>query len=832
MYPLDRPTLHPPINPTVRQTTRWLSALVLLPVLLVSAAGRAGSQTSRNATLLSSMNIYSQYTGVWGYVHPDGREYAALGTRTGTSIVRLTVPTAPAEVAFIPGPTAGTRDIRQYRTYLYIVANFATGGTPGIQVVNMADPDHPLLVNTYTATLGQAEYVNVDSTRALLFASEADEFTGPGGVRIFSLADPANPVQLGAYGPAYRIHDFHGAGNVGYACAIDNGMVDVLDITNPAAPVRIASFATPQGNPHSSWTTSDGRYLLVTDEDFAFGIHGRPCVFDVQNPAQAKLVYEYRDLPASTSHIPSISGNTAAVSYYTAGVRLWDLSVPTQPVEFGFYDTWGGDDFLLAGNYQASIYLPSGIVLAADDATGLYLAQPERNYGIVRGIVRSASNGMKPLGDVTVRVAPFGPATLTGPDGAFALAPGPGTVTIQTDKYGYAVQSAAVTVAIGSDQQLNFVVSTLSTGSIKGTVRRASDASLFAGVDVTIPGTPFATVTNSKGAYTFSKVAIGSINVSAEYVGFVPISTPLNLGANQRASVDFSLSPAPFYDDADTDRGWTFGAPGDDATQGQWVRAVPIGTMNGSEQAQPATDHTPGAGTFCFVTGNNSSVATVSSVNGGKTTLTSPVLNLSGVTDPRIVFWRWYYHNHSVGGAVALSQPFVTEISNDAGTTWTTVSAVQRSIGAWERIEIRVTDFFASPGNVRVRFTAQNRVGGIAEAALDDFEYYFGTSGALVSLAPSRTEAGASAQPIVSAVRVGNAVAFNLKLDRATNLVARVIDVQGRLVADLYRGQVLAGPQQIHWYGQTVNGRAGAGIYFLQLETSAGLANKKFAWVR
>ena len=220
---------------------RCTTAFVLFVGLLLGQAGLTNAQTSRNATLLANVDAYSGYSGVWGYVHPDGREYAAIGTKTGTSILSLATPSAPVEVAFIPGASAGTRDIRQYLTYLYIVANFSSG-TPGIQVVSMADPDHPALVNTYTATLGTAEYVNVDATRALLFTSESDEFTGAGGVRIFSLADPVNLVQLGSYTPSYRIHDFHGAGNVGYACAIDNGMVDVLDITNPAAPTRIASF--------------------------------------------------------------------------------------------------------------------------------------------------------------------------------------------------------------------------------------------------------------------------------------------------------------------------------------------------------------------------------------------------------------------------------------------------------------------------------------------------------------------------------------------------------------------------------------------------------------
>ena len=40
-----------------------------------------------------------------------------------------------------------------------------------------------------------------------------------------------------------------------------------------------------------------------------------------------------------------------------------------------------------------------------------------------------------------------------------------------------------------------------------------------------------------------------------------------------------------FADDFALDRGWTVGAPGDDATTGIWIRAAPVGTG-----AQPGTD--------------------------------------------------------------------------------------------------------------------------------------------------------------------------------------------------------------------------------------------------
>jgi hypothetical protein len=217
-------------------------------------------------------------------------------------------------------------------------------------------------------------------------------------------------------------------------------------------------------------------------------------------------------------------------------------------------------------------------------------------------------------------------------------------------------------------------------------------------------------------------------------------------------------------------------------------------------------------------------------VNGGKTTLTSPVLNLAAVVDPRIVFWRYYYNNHPIGGELAIMQPFITEISNDGGTSWTTVSQTQRNIGAWERIEIRVTDFFLSPGNVRVRFIAQNRVGGITEALIDDFEYYPGSGTAMV-LAPAPSD-HARLGAILSERRMDGMIAFRVKVDRETNLTARVFDVRGRAVATIFRGTVAPGTHELRWNGKGARGDVGTGVYFLRVDAGGTTQARKVVWTR
>ncbi|MBK7380049.1 MAG: hypothetical protein IPJ03_13740 [Ignavibacteriales bacterium] len=47
-----------------------------------------------NVELLSHFNPYpsSGYNDIWGYVDPNGNEYALLGVGTGTSIINVTDP--------------------------------------------------------------------------------------------------------------------------------------------------------------------------------------------------------------------------------------------------------------------------------------------------------------------------------------------------------------------------------------------------------------------------------------------------------------------------------------------------------------------------------------------------------------------------------------------------------------------------------------------------------------------------------------------------------------------------------------------------------------------
>jgi hypothetical protein len=175
----------------------------------------------------------------------------------------------------------------------------------------------------------------------------------------------------------------------------------------------------------------------------------------------------------------------------------------------------------------------------------------------------------------------------------------------------------------------------------------------------------------------------------------------------------------PFEDAMETDQGWTVGDSGDTATTGIWTRNIPQATA-----AQPGSDHTPDPGVMCWVTDYRAGGSIGDyDVDGGKTTVKTPLLDLSAYSDAAISYWRWYSNDE---GSAPNADTFRVDISSNAGGTWINAETVGPSgpetSGGWYYHQFNVADFVPLTDQIQLRFIAEDAgAGSIIEAAVDDF---------------------------------------------------------------------------------------------------------------
>ena len=200
-------------------------AFAALACLAAAPAASAAPPVSKNVTLQARLANYPGYSACTAYVHPDGREYAVVGTSGGTSIVNVTNPSASYEVAFIPGLTSQWREMKSYRQWVYITTE-ATGG--GIQIVRMTDPENPVLVKVWAGSFNRAHTLAVDTTRALLVANGTRFNNIANGMRVLSIDDPENPVEIGVYANDY-VHDSWVRNDTLYAHCISSDVTPIPD---------------------------------------------------------------------------------------------------------------------------------------------------------------------------------------------------------------------------------------------------------------------------------------------------------------------------------------------------------------------------------------------------------------------------------------------------------------------------------------------------------------------------------------------------------------------------------------------------------------------------
>ena len=235
------------------------------------------AQDYLNVSLLHQVDRgETRYSGSWSYVDDIGTEYALLGGHSGTAIYMLA--DSVVEVGFIPGPNTNWREVTTLGDKAYVVTD-VQDDNHGLQVIDLSTlPDTPTLLTTYTTTFDKGHIIQRDIYSEAPYVYVMGTST-TGGVHILDVSTPEIPLEVGLYNPGYYIHDSHIKGDLMFACAFHEGVIDIVDISDKTNPIPITQIEDIGSKTHSCWTTEDNNYLIVCDE-----LDGLPAViYNIEN---------------------------------------------------------------------------------------------------------------------------------------------------------------------------------------------------------------------------------------------------------------------------------------------------------------------------------------------------------------------------------------------------------------------------------------------------------------------------------------------------------------------------------------------------------------------
>lgn len=376
-----------------------MSFTCLRIVLFLSACSiAANAQNSHPRLQLIGHLPYdsASLAGCLGYIDSAGVEYALVGASTGLSIVDLSDPTQPVERFYVPMPPNNWRELRAWNGFLY-VGTEASGA--GIFIVDLrALPDTIVWKqwfgdDAYADQVQRSHTIQTADGYLYIFGSG-----GPsnGGALICSLDDPWNPRIEGLYAANY-VHDGHIRGDTLWASEIYAGQFAVIDISDRASPLVMATRETPARFNHNSELSPDGRTLFTTDEV----LNAPLASFDVTQIDDIPLLDLYYPSiePSRMVHNVRVKGLHLVCPSYGGQLSIVDASEPDNMIETAIVKV--GSSLV----WDADPYLPSGIVFATAKNEGLFVFQPVYSLGArVEGKVRDAVTGA-PIANAVVRIA-------------------------------------------------------------------------------------------------------------------------------------------------------------------------------------------------------------------------------------------------------------------------------------------------------------------------------------------------------------------------------------------------------------------------------------------
>ena len=603
--------------------------------------------TQLNVDSLSHINYQQLHDAnlndVWGYVDEMGNEYALVGTSKGTSIVNVTDPTNPVEVFWLPGSTSIWRDPSSHGDYAYVT----TEAEDGLLIIDLSPlPQATNLTTTlYTGPANnpwQSAHTCFVDENGYAYVFGANR--GNGGVIILDVfTNPMAPIEVGVFDNWY-CHDGYVRNDTMYLANIYDGFFSLVDVSDKANPVLLGTKTTPSSFTHNSWPSDNGQYVFTTDEISGAFI----AAYDISDPTNILEVDRIQNSPGSgiIPHNTHVKGDYLITSYYSDGIVIHDVTYPYNMIKVAEYDTYEGQTISYDGCWGVYPFLPSGTILAADITNGLFILGPTyQQAAYLEGIVTDEQSNL-PLNDVLVKIVGDDQSDLTNSSGFYATGIfSPGIYNVTYEKVGYFPKTESVTLIQGQIVIQNTELTPINPFNLDIKVYELGTTIPISGAQIKLihPMLVHEGITNGIGeeSLTLYYQDGAFYNIQVGKWGFITSCFDMQLDS-LTGSIIVYLEKG-YYDDFEFDFSWAIIG---DATTGIWERGIPNPTNN----TMIGMDAPYDCGSIGFVTGNAANLNTdFDDVDEGYTTLISPQMDLTSLSNPHINFARSFFCYHGPG---------------------------------------------------------------------------------------------------------------------------------------------------------------------------------------
>ncbi|AEI63834.1 LVIVD repeat-containing protein [Corallococcus macrosporus] len=363
--------------------TFFLSARQVRPSLGDRVVSVAGCETPQPGFITGCYVTCTQ--GTRGFTHSKGTFEAQRPERTGEPESSGGLQLVSESIVDLGTPV----DVYVAHDHAYVVSVNRYGRFGGLTVFDVSDRAHPLF-KTSISLPGDSYWNGVWAKGDALYVASADT-----GVSVFDISNPGAPefIQSLPGSGAVNVHTVLVDGDRLYASDVTNfvGSTRVYDVSSPLTPVLQQVITLPEefslGGPHDFFayegrlyiSNGYGGYSVMDVSDLedvrhlghyfypAFGgfshhsavgtfadrtiafeggefasSHLR--VLDATDPANLVKIGEFRMRPVTSIHNMILKGNRLFIAWYHEGLRVLDVSNPTQPRQVAHFNTFRESD--------------------------------------------------------------------------------------------------------------------------------------------------------------------------------------------------------------------------------------------------------------------------------------------------------------------------------------------------------------------------------------------------------------------------------------------------------------------------------------------------------